>query len=384
MDPKQNRMQPIDVDFRSGEFLTLGVEVEAQLIDWRNQELCPAATRILPLCQGENITAEIFQSMIEISTGICRSLAEVDRDLSRARAALLAACESVGVEVVGAGTHPFSRRGERLIFPAPRYRTLIDRNQWIARRLTIFGLHVHIGARSGDHAMQLANGLMAHLGTLLALSASSPYIEGHFTGLHSARSTVFESQPTAGSPPSFADWQSFTDHVERLTRCEAIESLKDLWWDIRPNPSYGTVEIRICDGTARPCETLALVALIQCLAAWIDEQIAVGCPPPAPALWRLRENKWRAARWGMEANLILDDEGRWAPMREVVQDLLDRLKPWARKLNCQEYLLPLQLVFEDRGSVHRQRRIYQQTRSLQAVVQALAREWRSDEIVEHL
>lgn len=368
----------LNLEFQPSEFLTLGVEVEVQLIDWRNQELCPAATRILEKCQHPAISAEIFQSMVEMSTGICKNLQEVKTDLENCRTSLLAACDEVGVEIIGCGTHPFSCWGERLVYPAPRYRMLIDRNQWIARRLAIFGLHVHIGMRDGDHAMAMTNGLLQQLAPLLALSASSPYMEGHDTGLASARSTIFESQPTAGSPPAFESWEQFADHAKLLHRCRAIGSLKDLWWDIRPNPGYGTVEIRICDGPARPSETLGIVALIQCLAAWIDSRIQNGQVFRPPALWRLRENKWRAARWGIESDFVTDDQGSTLGMKDYLTDLLSQMQPWAQRLECEAHLESLNAILAGEGSPNRQRSIFQQTRSLQSVVQCLAREWLTD------
>lgn len=372
--------QPLDLQFQSHGFLTLGVELELQLIDWRTKDLCPAAPRILAAFGGETdrVKPEIFQSMLEICTGVCGSVDEVAADLGATRARLLQVCEELGVDVVGAGTHPFARSEARLIYPSERYRLLIDRNQFIARRLAIFGLHVHVGVKDGDQAMAISNGLVGYLAHLLALSASSPFLEGQDTGLCSARSTIFESQPTAGTPQTFGSWAAFADFSQRAQRGGSIGSLKDLWWDLRPNPGFGTIEIRICDGSARLGDTLGLVALVQSLVAHLAARLEAGEPLPAPSPWRLRDNKWRATRWGLDAQLLLDEEGQVSPLRDQVRELLDTVGPQAQALGSAGYLDNLRRVLTTGGSVARQRAVYDQTRSFGTVVEALAREWRED------
>jgi carboxylate-amine ligase len=357
--------------------LTLGVEVEAQLVDWRTQDLCPAAIRVLGQCDSALIKAEIFQSMVELCTHVCDSLSDVERELGSAHRQLLKACDALGIEVLGTGTHPFGLTQQRLVSNSSRYRMLMDRNQWIARRMTIFGLHVHVGVPQADQAIHLMNAMLPYLSTLLALSASSPYWCGQDTGLASARSTVFESQPTAGCPPTLRDWADFEQLCQRLTRSQSITCLKDLWWDIRPNPTFGTLEIRICDGCPSLPDTLGLVALIQCLAASLLEPIQAGEIPQPPALWRLRENKWRAARWGMEASLLVDDEGTLVPVRSQVTALLEQLSPVATRLNCEQYLYPLEHRVDGGSSAYWQRRVFEHTGSLRSLVQELVAQWRT-------
>lgn len=357
--------------------LTLGVECEIQLVDWKTQDLCPAASRVLPLCASGLIKNEIYQSMVELSTGVCTNLSMVEADLRRGRQDLLKACVPLGLEPIGNATHPIAPRQERILTPgSSRYALLLERNQWIARRMGIFGLHVHIGVPKADHAVHLMNGLVSDLACLLALSSSSPFWGGEDTGLASSRATVFESQPTGGCPPSFLDWEHFTHYCQRLLRSRSIVSLKDLWWDVRPNPNYGTIEVRICDGTASLSETLAIVALIQCLCARQLESIEHDMLPAPPSDWRTRENKWRAMRWGLEADLIEDDEGGSLPARVVIQNWLDKLLPYAQKLECQHHLHKVQEILEAGSSSQRQRQVYATTGSLRAVVQQLAQEWR--------
>jgi len=368
------------LDFRSAGVLTLGVEIEVQLVDWRTKDLCPAAPRILAAARdaGERVAPEIFQSMLELRTGVCHNLADVTGDLHVARAIALRAAKHCDVEIIAAGTHPFARSHERLAYPSPRYQELIDRNQWIARRLAIFGLHVHVGMRDGDHAVAVMNGLLPHLATLLALSSSSPFMEAQDTGLSSARATVFESQPTAGTPPTFRDWSDFVGFYERLVRSRAVASPKDLWWDVRPSPGHGTLEVRVCDVPSSLDDTLALVALVQCLAADLTARIDAGDPPPQPAQWRLRENKWRAARWGLDADLVVDDEGHTRSLRDEAIALVGSLASTARALGCVDELALVERLIEGGTSAERQRRLFARSRSVLAVVEALAETWRSD------
>ncbi len=370
------------IPFATSAPLTLGVEVEVQLVDWKTKDLCPAAPRMLSITPGQNknerIKPEIFQSMLELATGVCHDVSEVRRDLAEAQQRVFELAAPVGVEIVGAGTHPFDSYADRIIFPSERYRALIDRNQWIARRLAIFGVHVHVGMRSGDHAIAMMNGLLPYLGHLLAASASSPFLNGHDTGLASSRITVFESQPTAGTPPTFTSWDEFSHFIETLRRARAITSLKDLWWDLRPSPAYGTLEVRIADGAVRLSDAVALTGLVQCLCAELDERIQAGEVVPAPPSWRMRENKWRAARWGLEAALVIDDHGTTRLAREELETLAVRLEPRARALGAGETLRWLERVLAEGPSYVHQRKVFESTRSLKSVVQALAEEWRED------
>lgn len=368
------------VGFRSAGVLTLGVQIEVQLVDWRTRDLCPAAPRLLAAARdaGDRVGPDIFQSMLGLRTGICRNLADVTGDLHVARAIALRAARRSDVEIVAAGTHPFARPRERLAYPSARYRQLSDRNQWIARRLAIFGLRVHVGMRDGDHAVAVMNGLLPHLATLLALSSSSPFMEAQDTGLSSARATVFEAQPTAGTPPTFRDWSDFAGFYDRLVRSGTVTSPEDLWWDLRPSPGHGTLEVRVCDAPSSLEDTLALVALVQCLAADLTARIDAGEVPPQPTPWRTRENRWRAARWGLDADLVVDDDGHTRPLRDEAIALVGSLAPTARALRCVDELALVGRLIEGGTSAERQRRTFARSRSVLAVVEGLVETWRSD------
>jgi carboxylate-amine ligase len=352
-----------DLIFAPSEPLTLGVEVEIQILDEQTLDLKPMSPTILNEFQGDKskLKAELFQSMLEINTGICRDAHDVRRDLAATTEEVKTLCERLGLRIASSGTHPFANYSKRIIYPAERYRELIDRNQWIARRLVIFGLHVHIGMRDGDHAILMNNALLHYLPLLLALSASSPFWHGEDTELASSRITFFEALPTGGHPCAVSSWEDFLRIYNNLLKSGAIRSPKDIWWDIRPSPSFGTLEIRICDGPATLAETTALTALIHALAIHIDKQIADGrrfLPPPD---WILRENKWRASRHGLEASQIVTGEGDTQSLRDVLATLFQELNPIADECGYLTHFRFLESLFERGASYERQRRIARET-----------------------
>lgn len=366
--------------FHPSSAMTIGVEVELQILDRDTLDLTPGAQPIFERLGGErrNIKAEIFQAMIEINTGICRDVGQVRLDLEREIATVRAACDGLGLELASAGSHPFARYDERILYPAERYQHLIDRNRWIARRLMIFGLHVHVGMRDGEHAMAMTNGMLRYLPHLLALSASSPFWQGSDTGLASSRITIFEALPTAGHPCTFGSWAEFQSVYDSLVASRAISSVKDLWWDIRPHPDYGTVELRICDSLPTISETVAVVALVRAIYAWLDEQHRSGrrfLPLPD---WILRENKWRASRWGLEAEIVLDETGRTDYLRSQIETLLEALKPYAAPLGCAAEFETAALMLRRPGSHQRQRMVLAQRGSPRSVAEALVEEFRTD------
>jgi carboxylate-amine ligase len=365
--------------FRPSPRLTLGVEIELQLLDAAGH-LAPVAPQLFERLGGEQerIKAELFQSMIEINTGICTTVTEARRDLDAALVTLAPVCAAMGVRLAGGGSHPFARYRDRIPYPADRFRYLIDRNRWIAQRLIIFGMHVHVGARDGDHAMALMNALLPHSPLFLALSASSPFWDGVDTGLASSRVTVFEAMPTAGLPTCFETWRQFERFHASLVASGSIGSLKDLWWDVRPSPHYGTVELRICDGLPTLAETIGLVALIHGTCAWLDERIRAGERIPPPEAWILRENKWRASRWGLASDLVVDASGRTRPMREAVDELVAHATPYLRQQGCAEVLDALGPARAGRAGHERQRVAFARRQSLVDVAELLAEEFRTD------
>ncbi len=375
------------IEFARSPRLTLGVEVELQILDWKTHDLCSGSRRLLHYLAKSSklehacIKPELFQSMIEVNTSICDNVAQVRHELGAAFAQLRIAGEALGLEFACAGTHSFATYDDQVVFPSERFRYILERNRFLGRRLIIFGLHVHLGMRDGDMAVAMMNAVIQKAPCFLALSGSSPYWRGDDTGLASSRTTVFEAMPTAGTPPTFESWADFERHVNVLLASRSIESLKDLWWDVRPSPGYGTLEVRICDVLPTLSETVALVSLIQAFVARCDDMWRGGHRFAPPPTWLLRENKWRATRWGLDAELVVDDRGGVRKLRDELEQMLLECEPHAGRLGGALEMKRIAGMLERGPSYRRQRDVYRHTRSHAAVMQSLAHEFASDEPV---
>jgi glutamate---cysteine ligase / carboxylate-amine ligase len=363
--------------FAPSEFLSLGVEVEVQLVDHATLNLVEAAEPLLQsLGNDERFKPEILSTMLEFCTGVCPDMATADAQLRAAAARLRVVANAADLHIVGTGTHPFAGLGRRdQVIHGERYAELMDRNALLGLRANCFGLHVHVGVRGPEHAISLINGVSHYLPHLLALSASSPYLDGVDSGLCSSRVTFFEAKPNCGIAPAFACWSDFARTATRMLHSGSIQSLKDLHWDIRPSPAFGTVEVRICDGQASIEDTCVLVALTQWLFAWVNKRLEAGETFAPPSEWRMRENKWRALRWGLEGETVTSEEGDLRSMRAEWLSLLMTLKPIARRLGGLQYLERARQMIHEPGYLH-QRRIVEQTGSLRSLVLALAEQWR--------
>lgn len=362
--------------------MRLGVEIELQLVDSETGNLSPVGPAILRALQdvkeASHVKSEIFQSMLEIETPICESAHEVGPSLRRSLEFVRTQAGEANAEIIMAGTHPFAHYTERLLTPASRYFTLVDRNQWITRRLQIFGLHVHLGMRDGDHAIAMNNALCHYLPVILALSASSPYWHREDTGLASSRITFFEAIPTGGHPYLLNNWSEFETLVERLIFSRSIQSIKDLWWDIRPNIEFGTIEVRIADCPPTIREVEVLVALIHTMATFIDAELNAGrkfLPPPE---WILRENKWRASRHGVQCELITDMNGTSSPFLEVWKEIRESMRTSWTMLGYETFISFLDKLISKGPSYIRQRSHSTKDGDLQSVVKHLIRENRND------
>jgi YbdK family carboxylate-amine ligase len=368
------------IPFVSSTRSSLGIEWELQLVSRETRQLTSAATQILAELSpdgSEHPTAkhELFESTIEIITGICDTVAEATADLAATVALLEPLVASRGLAMMCSGTHPTTDWATQTISPNPRYAKLVEDMQWLARQLQIFGVHVHVGVKSPDKAIPIVNALSAYIPHFLALSASSPYWIGYDTGLASSRSKVFESLPTAGLPYQLGGWPEFESYMETLISTGTIGSIKEVWWDIRPHPTYGTVELRICDGLPTLYEVGMVAALTQCLVDVLDREIDKGYTLPTPKGWVLRENKWRAARYGLDAEIIRDDETT-VPVRDALRELAHELKPAAERLGCAEELARIDAVVDGGSSYLRQRAVAAASGGdLHAVVDSLIAEF---------
>lgn len=377
----------MQIEFNSSPGPSLGIEVELELIDLRTGQLASAASDLLaqlgaghPGGAHPKAKHELFECCIEIITGVCSSVSEAKADLAATLAEVRAVARERGLTVVCSGSHPFSLWSEQVVSPDARYERLVDEMQWMARRMQIFGVHVHVGVRSAEKSIVIANTLASTIPHFLALTASSPFWEGHDTGLASTRSKIFEGLPTAGIPTALEDWSDFERYMTTLVSAGAISTVREVWWDIRPHPLFGTVELRMCDGIPTLSEVASVAALAQSLVAHIDRLDDEGRVPARPRDWILNENKWRASRYGLDAELIIDERGTVSPAREAIAELLEEVRPEAETLGCAAELDGIGAILEHGPSYVRQRRVSDGGTNLWAVVDQLARELASDEI----
>lgn len=353
----------MDIPFVPSQRSSLGIEWELQLVDRQTRQLSSHAIDILgdlrPADGSEHPKAkhELLQSTIEVITGVCTTVAEARADLADTVKTVARAAEPYGIGLMCAGTHPISHWADQKITPKPRYEQLVDQLQWLARRFQIFGVHVHVGVRSPQKVIPIVNALMTYVPHFLAISASSPYWVGHDTGLASARSQVFEALPTAGLPDQLSGWEQFESYMETLISTQAIQSVREVWWDIRPHPDFGTVELRICDGIPTLQEITVVAAMAQCLVERLDHELDNGYTLPVPSTWVVKENKWRAARFGLDADIIVNDKGKVVPVRQALLDLADDLMPIARRLGCADELAGVDHLLTVGASYQRQRAV---------------------------
>lgn len=371
-------MKVTQVTFNGSPSPTLGVELELQVIDPETKNLVPGARKIIERCgDDKHVKPELIQSTIEINTDICQNVAEVRRDLSRRIRQLLVVCDELGYEIASAGTHPFASWSAQEITADERYRMLVERCQWPARRLMIFGLHVHVGVENGEKAIAIVDALSTYIPHLLALSASSPFFDSVDTGLASCRVKIFESLPTAGLPYRLVNWAEFQRLMTTLVNSQTIETVREIWWDVRPHPDFGTVEVRICDGLPTLDDVIAMTALIQSLAVWLGDKYDQGDAAPLQRYWIVRENKWRAARWATQADLIVDDEGHLVPLSASIEQTLEQVRPTALRLGCADELASIRDILNNGPSFQRQRRVYGETGDLRTVVESLVSQFRA-------
>lgn len=352
------------LEFNASPRQTLGVEVELALVDSKTMALRSANEQILerlPPHLVEKIKPELMQSYVEVNSDICQDVAEVEADLRGKIADLEEICDDLGVRLYWSGTHPFSKWRDQEVTNSQRYHGLINLLQDTARQLITFGLHVHVGIDSGDKAVMICDRIMRHLPTLLAASCNSPFWEGRITGLSSWRSKVMDGLPTAGLPPLMRNWSEYVWLINHLIETGYIESIREIWWDVRPHHNFGTVEVRICDIPGSLDDTLALVALIQSLVKSLSDQIDKGTYQHDCHPMMIRQNKWRAARYGLEAKLVESNAYHIQPAREVLRDLVEQLRPVAAELNCESYLLRMITLAEMPTWAQRQLKVFNES-----------------------
>ncbi len=336
---------------------TIGVELEIQIIDGRTFGLVPLAPEILrkvPPSHKQRIKPEFIRSMVEINTGICGSVAEVEDDLKTSYSLLGDIARGLGAALYAVSLHPFSKGSDQVVSDHPRYKKIMQELQLVGRRFISQGLHVHIGVDDREKAIKVNNNLRIYLPVLLALTTSSPFYESEDTGLMSYRAKLFEDLPLAGIPDLLHGWEEYTTVVSLLEKSGIIESVKDIWWDVRPHPDFGTVEVRVCDMPYSLHDVLAVTALVQALVITLAEQHEA----PEPHIQILRSNKWQAARYGLEGFFVDPFFGRRCPMKEAATDLYRHVMPVAERLGSAGYLQGIPEILRRATGAHIQKRLY--------------------------
>ena len=368
----------LDHEFGTSEPYTLGVEEEYMLLDPESFDLVQHIEMVLDAIQGDELAgrlnAELMQSVLEIATPVCRTAGDVMEELTTLRGYVRDVARGQGLRVGSAGTHPFSLFERQRITAKDRYHALIDQLQYVARRELIFGMHIHVAVDDPDKAIQIVNGLLPHLAPLLALSASSPFWRGEPTGLASSRQIVFSAFPRSGPPPRFRDYEDYASVVGQLERTGCIADYTHIWWDIRPHPKWGTIEVRICDAVTRVEDAVAIAAYCQALVKQLSERYDAGEEIPSYHRILTTENKWLAARYGLDAPVMDLATGSRirSPIAKLVRRTLRDLEPHARELGSERELEGIAALLGRGNSAERQLRVYNANRDIVEVVRAIA------------
>jgi len=358
---------------------TVGVEEEFQIVDPDTCELRSHVSELLASSApafGDQVKREMHQSIVEVGTKICSSIGELAEEIIKNRRDLADAAERVGLRVAAAGTHPFSNWMDQVISPGERYENIVEELQQLARSLLIFGLHVHVAVPDRTAMIDLMNEARYFLPHLLALSTSSPFWMGRDTGLKSFRTTVFRRFPRTGIPEQFGSWSEYEEYVNLLIELHCIDNAKKIWWDLRPHPTFGTLEFRVCDVPTAPRASIAIAALAQAIVVKLYRLRArnLGFRRYPRAL--IEENKWRASRWGLDGKLIDFGKRKEVPMRELAVELLEFIDDVLDELGSRREVEYVRKILSDGTSAERQVQVYRDTGDLRAVVQALVEETR--------
>lgn len=355
---------------------SVGVEEEFQLVHAETFEL---VSRIDVLLQNateldlQYIKPELMQSVVETATSVCKTAGEAHDDLVATRKRLAELAEQSDCRICSSGTHPFSRYEFQKITDRERYVDIISRLKWVAQRELIFGLHVHVGIDSTNKVMAIFNAIRTYLPEMLALSANSPFWQGRHTGLQSTRVKVFDSFPRSGMPQSFDGWDEWCSLIGRAARIGSFPDYTYVWWDVRPHPRFGTIEVRICDAQTDVRRSVALAALVQATCAWLGDLYDRGEQPELQPQLLINENKWSAARYGLQGEFIDFQSDTTIPTRDAVERLLEQTRPYAAQLDSAEQFGWLQGMLDQTGA-RRQLDQYANSESLLSVAETLMRE----------
>jgi carboxylate-amine ligase len=358
--------------------LSIGIEEEYQTID-------PASRNLRSHIQAEivqkgktllaeRVKPEMHQSVVEIGTGVCRNIQDAEKDIRSIRREMVKLARDNGLRLAAGGTHPFSHWRDQEIYPDDRYRVIVEDMKLVARANLIFGLHVHIGIEDRETAIQIMNGARYFLPHILALSTNSPFWLGMDSGLRSYRCKVFDKFPRTNIPDLYYSWSEFENYVNLLIRTNCIDNAKKIWWDIRPHPHFPTLEFRICDMPMRVEETIAIAALCQAVIAKLYQLHEQNLSFRHYSRALIMENKWRAARYGLDGKLIDFGKQKEVPVRDLIREILDFVAGVAEELGSAEQINYIYRILDEGTGADRQLRTFAETGDLNKVVDQMIEE----------
>ncbi|CAN7304947.1 glutamate--cysteine ligase [Microbacterium sp. LjRoot45] len=372
------------VPFATSARSSVGLEWELMLADPETGDLAPRAPELLPELEERTrherytVTGELLTNTVEVTSGVGDTVAAAVDDIADAIAQVRTLTDPRGIELLCAGSHPFAQWYDQQVTDKTRYHNLIERTQWWGRNMMIWGIHVHVGVDDVTKVLPIINALSVYLPHLQALSASSPFWAGERTGYASNRALVFQQLPTAGLPWPLTEWSEFEGYLEDMVRTGVMADATEVRWDIRPAPRWGTIEVRACDGMSTLPELAAVAALVQVLVEHFSREIDEGREPATIPPWFVRENKWRAARYGLEARVIVDRDGTQRPVVDHLRETVAQLSPVAEQLHCARELAGIETILTQGASYERQMHVAEAADGdLREVVHHLIREFRA-------
>ncbi|WP_194411392.1 glutamate--cysteine ligase [Microbacterium cremeum] len=380
------------VPFATSARSSVGLEWEIMLADGESGDLLPRAPEVLAALEDDStlerytVTGELLTNTVEVTSGVGDTVAAAVDDIADAIAAVRTFTDPAGIDLLCAGSHPFAQWYHQSVTDKTRYHKLIERTQWWGRNMMIWGIHVHVGVEDVNKVFPIINALSVYLPHLQALSASSPFWAGDRTGYASNRALVFQQLPTAGLPWPLEDWTQFEGYLDDMVGTGVMEDATEVRWDIRPAPRWGTIEVRACDGMSTLPELAAVGALVQVLVEHLSRRLDEGLPLETIQPWFTRENKWRAARYGLDARIIVDHLGTQRLVSEHLRETLDEVADIAVELKCARELEGIDTILTQGASYARQLAVADAADGdLREVVRHLVGEFRSGPTLrEHL
>ncbi len=354
------------LEFTSNAEHTLGIELELGLVDESTMDLSSSIQHVLDalpesITQQDCMKPELMQCCIEVITGVCDTVEGAETDLRGKLIAVEEVMDRLNLRLWWGATHPFAEWRQQHVTPNDRYQNLVNLLQEMARRLVTFGLHVHVGVDSGDKAVMICDRIMQHLPTLLGLTCSSPFWENRNTGLQSYRSKIMEGLPTAGMPTLMRNWSEYVWLVNHMVDTGFINTIREIWWDVRPHHNFGTVEVRVCDMPGNLDDVLSIASLVQCLVKALSDEIDEGTYQHDCHPMMVRQNKWRACRFGNRAQLVNSNDYSVQSLSRIVERLIELLRPAAEELGCLDYLERTQAIADGPSWSDRQLKLLKQT-----------------------